>query len=151
MRLPRVRTFLPMLLAAFAAAGCDSATMSVPDLSGTYVLETRNGNALPAPVLDAGTYRHFLLADTMRLEPDNTGTQVRVHRVEYDDPTRPDVVQASTSRVWYRFRLGRVELGTVCPPNANCFDAPQPVASREGDVLTVSYAAEVLRYRRTAD
>jgi hypothetical protein len=147
----RVRTFLPALFAALAAAGCESSTLSPEEVQGTFVLETLAGNPVPLPLFGTGSETHFLVADTMRLGPGGAGTQVRVVRVDFDDPARPDVEQVSTSTFYYRVRFGRMEIGYACPPNANCLPGPHGIGTHEGDALVLGSGDSVLRYRRIED
>jgi len=146
-----LRILVPALLAAFAAAGCESSTLSSGEVQGTFALETYGGDALPTPIFDAGVETHVLLADTMRLGPRGGGTQVRVVLVDFDDPTRPDRRDVSTSTFEYQIRDGRLEITVNCPPNALCAPGPHNVGTHEGDALTLRFGDEVLHYRRVAD
>jgi hypothetical protein len=148
-----IRILVPTLLAAFAAAGCESSTLSPDEVRGTFVLETYNGNALPTPIYDGGVETHVLLADTMRLGRGGDGTQVRVVRVDFDDPTRPDRNDVYSSTFQYQIRGGRLEITVQCPPNALALCAPGPhnVGTHEGDALVLSFGETALRYRRVDD
>jgi hypothetical protein len=147
-----IRILAPILLAAFAAAGCESSTLPPQDVQGTFALETYGGNALPLPIFDAGVETHILVADTMRLGPGGAGTQVRVMRVDFDDPTRPDRQDVFTSAFEYRIRDGRLEITVACPPTALCAEGPHNIGTHEGDALTLRFGTDdVLRYRRVQD
>lgn len=146
-----IRILVPTLLAAFAAAGCESSTLSSGEVQGTFALETYNGSALPAPIFDAGPATYFLVADTMRLGPRGGGTQVRVMGVDFDDPALPDRHDVSTSAFEYRIRDGRLEITAHCPPNALCAPGPHHVGTHGGDALKLGFGSEVLHYRRVAD
>ncbi len=149
-----IRILVPTLLAAFAAAGCESSTLSSEEVQGTFSLETYDGNALPTPIFDAGAETHVLLAETLRLEPGGAGTRGRVVRVDFDDPTRPDRNDVYSETFQYRIRDGRLEITVSCPPNALALCAPGPhsVGTHEGDALVLSFGDDrVLRYRRIDD
>ncbi len=147
----RVRIFLCTLLAAFAAAGCESSTLSSDDARGTFVLETYDGNVLPTPVSDAGVETRVLLADTMRLGSGGAGTLLRVVRVDFDDPTRPDQHDVFTASFQYRIRDSRLEITVNCPPDALCAPGPHDIGTHEGDALVLSFGGTALRYRRVGD
>jgi hypothetical protein len=146
-----VRALLPTLLAAFAAAGCESATLSPDEVRGTFVLETLAGNPVPLPIFGTGSETHFLMADTMRLGPGGAGTQVRVIRVDFDDPARPDRVDVFPAVFEYRVRDGRLEITVECPINALCAPGPHGIGRHEGDALVLGSGDSVLRYRRIED
>lgn len=151
MRLLRVRILVSTLLAAFAAAGCESSTLPSDDVQGTFVLETLAGNPVPLPLFGTGSETHFLVADTMRLGPGGVGTQVRVIRVDFDDPARPDRVDVFPAVFEYRVRGTRLEITVRCPPNALCAEGPHGIGRHEGDALVLGSGDSLLRYRRIED
>jgi hypothetical protein len=146
-----IRLLVPTLLAAFATAGCESSTLSSDEVQGTFVLETLAGNPVPLPLFGTGSETHFLVADTMRLGSDGGGTQVRVIRVDFDDPARPDRVDAFSTTFGYRVRGSRLEITVRCPPNALCAEGPHGIGRHEGDALVLGSGDSLLRYRRIED
>jgi hypothetical protein len=149
MRLLRVRIFLSTLLAAFAAAGCESSTLSPEEFQGRFVLETFRGNAVPARV-DTDAFSWFLLADTIRLETRAGGTQIRAFRVDFHDPARSDEEQVLVQSFEYRVRDGRLAMSNNCPLNALCV-GPHDVGTHEGDALVLDFGDGARHYRRIDD
>jgi hypothetical protein len=145
-----IRILVPALLAAFAA-GCESSTLSSDDVQGTFVLETLAGNPVPLPISSTGSETHFLTADTMRLGPGGAGTQVRVIRVDFDNPARADRVDVFRTVFEYRVRGNRLEITVSCPPNALCAEGPHGIGKHEGDALVLGSGDSILRYGRVQD
>jgi hypothetical protein len=150
MRLPRVRSLLPALLAAFAAAGCgESSTLPSEELQGTFVLETFRGGPVPARV-ETESFTYHVIADTIRLETRTAGTQIRAFRVDFHDPARPDDEQVLVQPFEYRVRDGRLAMSNHCPLNALCV-GPYDVGTHEGDALFLDFGDGALQYRRIED
>jgi hypothetical protein len=151
MHRPRVRILLSTLLAAFAAAGCESSTLSPDDARGTFVLETYDGNAVPATLGATGVAAYILVADTMRLGRAGEGAQVRARRVDYHDPARPDEQYVSAESFRYRVRGGRLSITNNCPIDMLCAGL-RDVGTHEGDALVLDFGdGGVRRYRRIED
>ena len=141
-----IRILVPTLLAAFAAAGCESPALSSDDVQGTFVLETFRGDPVPA-VVETDAFSWFLLADTIRLETRGRGTQIRACRVDFHDPARSDEEEVSVQSFEYRVRDGRLAMSNNCPLNALCV-GPHDVGTHEGDALVLDFGDGARHYRR---
>lgn len=119
MRRPSPRLVLPALLAVLAA-GCGESATHVPEESyqGTYAMEKYAGLPLPRQISSDFVYRLFVVADTLRLLPDGTGTEVLVHELRPNDPSRSVIASRYTYAVTYQERDGFLELTYACqtPP-----------------------------------
>lgn len=160
----RVRAFLPALLAALAAAGCESATLSSDEVQGTYVLVSYNGAPLPGETASLEDARHYILADTIELGPDGSGTQTTLSRVDYRNPAVADREVASVQTFSYEIDDDRLRVTYGCPlldtaPAATfdgvhpttCVPGPHAIGRIEGDDLVISTRVAVLRFRRDQD
>ena len=156
-----IRILLPALLATLAA-GCESATLSPEMISGTFVLETYNGEPLPYETASLEHARYYLLESTIELSPDGTGTESVVTRTDFRDPAMADVTAAYVSDFGYeidgdrlRVTYGCSTLGTA-PAAASddvhptsCLPGPHAFARFDGeDEMVVTVFNGVLRYRR---
>ena len=147
MRRPRIALVLPILPALLA--GCDSTALEPEEVVGEWVLETINGSPLPAsPWLTPG-FPAFILADTLRLETDRRGSEVRVVRVDYPEP-REDEVSTRTSTFTYTLVDGRIEVTLQCPPTALCAPGPHFFGELDGATLVARELGTTseLRFRR---
>lgn len=146
----RVRIFVPALLAALGAAGCDSATMSPDSVPGTYVLVSYNGRPLPQETSNTESVRYYLLADTFKLAPNGTGQEVGATRVDFLDPARPDEESVYATNFTYEINDDRLRVTYVCAPNALALCAPGPhaIGRIRGGELTVTTMNAILLFRR---
>lgn len=156
-----IRILVPALLAALAAAGCESATLSPDEVQGTYVLVSYNGAPLPGETASLEDARHYLLADTIELGPDGSGTETTLSRVDFRDPAVADREVASTWTFGYEIDDDRLRVTYGCPllglaPAAtfddvhptSCVPGPHAIGRIEGDDLVISTRVAVLRFRR---
>lgn len=149
--MPR-RAFASVLavLAAFSAGACDGSPTSPGEVPGTYVLHSVNGDPLPAVATPIPGATVYLEADSLRLSPDGTGSEVVVHRTVYGTPGQPDEIERTELRLQHELRDGRVEITYLCPPDALalCMPGPHALARATDGWLIVSSRADVYRFRR---
>lgn len=115
-----------------AAAGCSSAEPR--PTSGEFVLQTVNGEPLPAIVLQGEFATVTMLADTILLFEDGTGLRIQRRHVDDDivevpdpGPLRRDVMEFT-----YRYVDNRFELEYPCPGLALCVAPPHFVGEFSG-------------------
>jgi hypothetical protein len=110
-------------------------------VAGSYVLRQVGGDALPAVLSENGFFRLVVLADTLRLRPDGTGT---VTGLRDEQPLGAGITAAGpklvTMALMYHVVHDRIEMSFVCPPYALCVrELPQYVATTTlGGVLVDS-------------
>ena len=136
---PHVATCLALLI-AIACFGC-SDPVEPADVADVYVLERVGSDPLPA-VYDSNAYvRVRVLADTLRLRADGTGT--RTGLLEYEALQNGDgAPQAVPVAQDFAFEvvLGRVEIAFVCADWASCIAPPHYIARPQPSGLRVDYA-----------
>ncbi len=141
------RLVLPALLAVFAA-GCEESATHAPEenFQGTYSEVRTQGVPLPAQVSSDFVYRLFLVADTLRLLPDGTGTQSWVFELRPNNPATHSLSISRGSRpVTYEARDGILELAFSCQ-NPPCGSVS---GYMQGEMLVLgTYPGNV--YRRVA-
>jgi hypothetical protein len=163
--MPRIlrplRILVPTLLAALAAAGCESSTLSPESIPGTYVLVSYNGQPLPYEETSLEELRHLILADTFRLDANGTGTETNVTRVDFRNPARTDSETVRVFRFAYEINDDRLRFSYACSNLVNvsatraanvlptsCLPGPHAFARIEGDVMLVTTRSAVLRLER---
>lgn len=128
---------LSIVLAIMAALGCsDPAAPEPEELSGAYVLQSMQGKPLPAVIVDDDFLFVRLMADTLRLASDGTGTWVTHFEFRLqEEPLQPFVTEFA---VTYRHEDGalRVQPLQACPPEAECDALEEFEAVRRGDELS---------------
>ena len=141
------------LLLGAAALGCGD-PLRPADVAGAYALVRVESEALPAVLYSNEYVRVRVLADTLRLNADGSGTRIGLRDVE---PLQQGVAPAGETRVEGEFRFwtanGRVEVDFICPPNANCVAPPHLVARPVPGGLRVDFdlgARVPLFYARVA-
>jgi hypothetical protein len=136
------------------------------------VLQSVDGDPLPAVTYEDGTVSFHLLADTLRLGADGAGSQVYVSRRDWADPARADEVSITTSTLGYRVRDRRIGVTFNCPTlfdagpqgwggeaarsliggdsvlGTSCLPGPHLIGLLDGDVLVVSDGRSEMSYRR---
>jgi hypothetical protein len=135
-------TFVRGLAASlmFAALACQD-SLAPTDVAGTYVLQSVATEPLPAEIYRNDYVTIRVIADTLRLRPDGTGTMSGVQVAE----PRQEGMAPATPAWWtgqLRFRIveGDVEVTMICPPDANCVPGPHLTARRLDSGLRVDYA-----------
>jgi len=148
-KVPRpLRILVPALLAAFAAAGCESSTLSSGEVQGRYVLVSYNGAPLPGETASLESARYYLLADTIELGPNGIGSESSVTRVDFRNPAVADQEEASVTSFGYERNDDRLRLTYACPPTALCAPGPHAIGQLDGDELVLNTRAAVLRFER---
>ena len=133
-----MRRHAAVVIALLFATGCN-ATDPRP-IAATLVLETVSGEALPA-VLRSGEFgTTTLLADTLLLREDGTGTRIRrVHLV--DDIVEipdPGPYRRYVNEFTYELVGGQFTLEFPCPGLGLCVAPPHVSGALSGEVLTAS-------------
>ncbi|HET7549747.1 MAG TPA: hypothetical protein VFK04_00560 [Gemmatimonadaceae bacterium] len=113
------RTFL-LSLAALLAIGCDSDPIAPSVVAGTYVLLSVDGDALPADAGYSGPADEpvLVLADTLRLAADGSGSLVRVEEIVHDPSSGEGTRYRSESTLHYTTTEGGIAITFDCPPSA---------------------------------
>ena len=110
------------LLVALATAGCWEAPSAQQRLSALYVLQTINGNPLPAIAAQGGGQQYVVLADSLAF--DLSGFVRRTYTVRWISATPPvmDTIYNQTLIFPYSIDGNRLTIGArlSCGPNANC-------------------------------
>lgn len=133
--------------------GCELATAPQP-APGTYVLRSVAGDPLPTVQFATEYITVRVLADTLRLRADGTGTERILQQAHLSTSTIPEPPEARESDVRYRTRRNRIELEYICPPNALCAAPPHLRGRLARGGLVFDYALGMrapLVYERIAD
>jgi len=140
-----------LLVFGLCLAACHEPTAVAPLAveAGRYAVVSVNGTALPTLIVDSPTLHISLLADTLVVANDGTGTWVSTFRwsSEIDPPT---VVQTSVP-ITVRKESGVFLLRQIpCPAGVEC-EVPQPaeVHVRKGELEATARFA-TYRWRRVA-
>jgi hypothetical protein len=132
----RVATVLALSLAALLATACSDEPLAPSAVAGTYVLLSINGNPLPAPAGYEGPADGsvIVIADTLRLAADESGSLVRVEQPGPD----PSSVVRHESPLHYKTTEDGVALTFECPPEALmlCVAGPHLTARLSASGLT---------------
>jgi hypothetical protein len=145
MRLPCLKAFLPVIALTMA---CHDSTAPPRTVSGVYLLESVNGQPVPAIVYAEPADTSFMLSATLTL--DVAGTAVRSEHWRY--VYQPNRIDEGTfiANVHYRLAGDNITVGSfgTCPPNAIC--EGNKVGKLTSTTLTLSYdnpTAPVFLYR----
>lgn len=134
----RAATVLVLSLAALLAVGCDSDPIAPSDVAGTYVLLSIDGDALPAPAGYQGPADESItvIADTLRLAANGSGSLVRVEEPSSDEQTRYRFETA----LHYQATEGGIAITFDCPGNALmvCIAGPHMTARLGATGLTAT-------------
>ena len=86
----RIASALLASFVALLAAGCDSEPLAPSAVAGTYVLQSINGSPLPAAAGYQGPADEAIvvIADTLSLAADGTGSIVRVEETSAGESSR---------------------------------------------------------------
>ncbi len=128
-----MRLFRPSLLTALLAMGCSDS--NAPGLPGTvYVLQSIDGQPLPAPYAENLQLPDRMFADTLVLRDDGTGESRIVIEESLGGLKDHQVQQLTYSGTTH------IEITFICPPAALCIAGPHLAgdASAGGIVFSVS-------------
>ena len=103
-------------LAALLGVGCGDEPLAPSQVTGTYVLRSINGNALPAPAGYQGPADELVvvIADTLRLAANRSGSLVRVEKAGSGAGTETRLETALS----YETTEGGIAITFDCPSNA---------------------------------
>ena len=123
--------------AAVAAAAACSDGLNPFDPADVYVLRTVGGEPLPALGSQHGDVTVHIVADTLRLRLNGSGSHSGVQRI-VSPGSGPDGNLIPQSGDFTYEQVGdRVEITFACPPNALCIRGPHIVGRLVGDILEV--------------
>jgi hypothetical protein len=117
------RQALVILVASITLGACDD-PFRPGDAAGTYVLRSVRGEPVPAFFWQSDQAQMRVVADTLRLNADGTGSEV--WHLEVIQPLR---TTASRVEVPLRFEVqgDRLEGVYLCPPGAACLAIIEPI------------------------
>lgn len=134
----RAASVFVLSLAVLLAVGCDSDPLAPSDVAGTYVLLSIGGNPLPAPAGYQGPADGpiTVIADTLRLAADGSGSLVRVEETNPDEQSRYRLETA----LHYETTEGGIAITFDCPPEALmlCIAGPHMTARLGTSGLTAT-------------
>ena len=128
-----MRWALPLALAGVFAAGCT--TTEPRRVQSEYVLNALDGVNMPAPLYSDAATTFTILGDTIRLYENQTGTLIRVIRME--EAGEAPVVRRSVSEFTFTIEDAHFALWAKCPDNADCLAGPH----LEGDFVGMTLVA----------
>ena len=131
--------FVGWFLAAGLAAACTE-PLAPGDVLGTYALQGVAGRLLPAVVDSSSDLIVRVFADTLHLSNDGHGTRVRIAEYQYPTGAFPTDTLRWDSPLSFRVVLERIEIGFVCPWNADCVAPPHVIAWRTSGGLRAGWA-----------
>lgn len=146
------RSLLAVLLgsALSALASCDS-PLSPSDVAGSYVLISANESPLPAVVLNSEWATITVLADTLRLHPNQTGEQITLQQVtNHTSSDQSEPASLVTKTFGYRIRGESIEISYPCPINAICVAPPHATGRVTAQGLVLDALPGTFVYRRIA-
>lgn len=134
----RAASVLALTLAALFAMGCDSDPIAPSDVAGRYVLLSIDGDALPAAAGYQGPADGpiTVIADTLRLAADGSGSLVRVEETSPDEQSRYRL----ETELHYETTEGGIAITFDCPPEALmlCIAGPHMTARLGATGLTAT-------------
>lgn len=142
MLLPRAARYAFALLALCQLAACDD-PLSPRDVAGTYVLRLVRGQMLPAVLSQSEGWQRRVLADTLRLNADGTGSEVWL--LEYTGQYASESGR-SERPLLFEVHDGRLEGAYLCPASGFCLTDAQSLRgsfTRAGLRLEVALFGEV--------
>src|SRR5882672_2831991 len=146
MRLSCLRALLPAVALTMA---CTDSTAPSRLASGLYVLESVNGQAVPAIVIAGQTDTSFMLSATLTL--DGAGNAVRIEHWRYVYQPSHAEEGTLTANSEYRITRGNITVGSFQPCPANALCEGNKVGKITSTTLTLAYAdnptAPVFLYR----
>lgn len=152
--MPSRRRVLAALAAVLFTAGACDLSLESGSLAGTYALASYGGDPLPAVAFDdTERGRLELLADTLRLRGDGTGSRVTVSRWRPPGATATLPTERRESQLGYEVRGNRLEISFVCGPHELCAEGPHLTGRANGasirlTVITTRPEGGVYLFRR---
>lgn len=131
----------------FGSTGCESFLVSSLN-ERTYVLESVGGKPLPALVFESESVRAQILTDTVRLQPDGTGTKVYALDVEYLKAPHRDGSTLIDRRISYQLKGDAIEITNICGPAELCAPPPHWTGRITSDTLRLNGEPGPYVYRR---
>lgn len=136
-----VRT-LVLALAAPLIVGCGDEPLAPSEVADTYVLLSINGDPLPAPAGYQGPADEgiIVIADTLRLAADGTGSLVRVLEMGFVQLDSEGQRSRIETPLHFETTSGGVAITFDCPPNALavCLAGPHLTARRTATGLVAT-------------
>ena len=142
MLLTRFSLYACVLLALSQLAACDD-PLSPRDVAGTYVLRLVRGETLPAVLSEGTSWQRQVLADTLRLNADGTGSEVWL--LEYTGQHASESGRLE-SPILFEVNDGRLEGWYLCPVDAFCLPIAPPLRgnfTRGGVRIEVGFFGEM--------
>lgn len=134
------------ILVVALTTACNEST--APPISGAYVLESIDGQSLPANIQAGGGDTITVFWSTLSL--DAAGNAELVEHIRYVHPNSPPGEGTYTTGYVYRVTGNRVighnvafDYSPPCPPNALCVEPP--VGKIVGNTLTLFYGSPAFR------
>lgn len=138
----RAASVLVLSLAALLAVGCDSDPIAPFDVADTYVLLSIDGDALPAYAGYSGPADEAVLvvADTLRLAANGSGSLVRVEEIVHDPSSGDGSRTRYETELHYETTEGGIAITFDCPDNALmlCIAGPHMTARLGATGLTAT-------------
>jgi hypothetical protein len=135
------------LVVLFSSTGCESLLAPISD-ERTYVLESVGGVSLPALVFASETNRVTMLADTVRLQRDGSGTKVYAIDVEYLKEPNRNGRALIERRISYMLKGDAVAITDICGPAELCAPSPHWTGRISSSELRLNGAPGPSIYRR---
>lgn len=141
MQIRRATCLLAVSFAITPLGACDD-PLRPRDVAGTYVLRSLRGEQPPAVLGAAGNGQLIILADTLRLNADGTGSEIWL--LQY---TGQYAAESGRLEVPILFEIhdGRLEGVYLCPVERFCLPVAPPLQgdfTRDGLVLAVGRHGE---------
>ena len=108
---------IAVLVFLTSLTACDDPPLRPQDVAGTYVLRSVRGDPVPAIFWESEQSQLHVLADTLRLHVDGTGTEVWLLQSTGLYASGPDRRERSLT---FHIRNGRIEATYPCGPAENC-------------------------------
>jgi hypothetical protein len=132
------RSFIAGLLLSSPLTACDD-PLSPRDVAGTYVLRSVRGDPVPAIFHESAQSQLHVLADTLRLALDGTGTETWLLESTGLYASGPQRIERSLR---FELRDGWIEAVYPCAPNELCAG----VITLRGQVAGAELRADVHPY-----
>jgi len=141
----RVRRTLWFIISAIASTtiGCgDSVSVAPQSFVGEYVLTRVAGDPLPTHIFDQPATSPIVVADTLRLRADGTGSRMRLVLLPGISAVGADTIVRLTSvaaaSLTFEAVGNALAITYVCPINADCAPPPHAIALLNSAGLTVT-------------